>query len=502
MDALEPCPAPGQKRTALSYLFPNNDQVLSRRAKFTDDIDTATASTPPPAVATDDHEKPKIEEGLIEQINGPYTGEEPKALPRTLGRFGAFFNMIAFSFALGVLSIPMAVATIGIVPFILQCLFFGFLSWYTGYQYWRVAMMYPGIHNLQQVGELMYGPSCAVAFAVIQAVFGIFVQGSHALLGGYAFYYLGWHGCMVGMAAVFAVISWIVTLPRSYKLFSMFAATSFTSIITVIIIAMIASGVTGPVNKDPSDPPREILAFGATKQIPHSFLDGMLYTSNVFVSFGATTSYLPIIAEMHHPRQFLTSLNMLVIISIVLYIIVGCIMNYNLGQYTISPSLGSLSPIMVKVSYGLSLPTILVAGCCSAQVTGKMFLLNFFSKSRRRFLENKWILWSVWITINFLSWVAAYVLAELIPFFNSFLGIMSSVFWSTFLFLACWFYIWRHQHDYHRTWRNRLGLVVALLIIGVAGFFLIAGTWAVAVSIRDLYNAGKVGGPFECSMPV
>ena len=49
--------------------------------------------------------------------------------------------MIAFSFALGVLSIPMAVAIIGIVPFILQCLFFGFLSWYTGYQYWRVAMM-------------------------------------------------------------------------------------------------------------------------------------------------------------------------------------------------------------------------------------------------------------------------------------------------------------------------------------------------------------------------
>ena len=120
MDALEPCPVPGQKRTALSYLFPNNDQVLSRRAKFTDDIDTATASAPPPVVAADDHEKPKIEEGLIEQINGPYTGEEPKALPRTLGRFGAFFNMIAFSFALGVLSIPMAVATIGIVPFILQ----------------------------------------------------------------------------------------------------------------------------------------------------------------------------------------------------------------------------------------------------------------------------------------------------------------------------------------------------------------------------------------------
>ena len=65
MDALEPCPVPGQKRTALSYLFPNNDQVLSRRAKFTDDIDTATASAPPPVVAAEDLEQPTLADGLI-----------------------------------------------------------------------------------------------------------------------------------------------------------------------------------------------------------------------------------------------------------------------------------------------------------------------------------------------------------------------------------------------------------------------------------------------------
>lgn len=506
MDALEPCPKPGKKRTVLSHVFPNSDTAVSWRAKFTDEVDRSSVSAPQDndsgqLGASDEKGKPKIEDGLIEQVNGSYSEEEPRAVPRSLGWMGAFFNMIAFSVALGILSIPLAVATIGIVPFILECLFFAFLAWYQGYQYWRVAMMYPGVHNLQQAGELIYGPVGGAIFAATQAVFGVFVQGSHALLGGYAFWYLGWDSCMIGLAAVFTVISFLFTLPRSYRLFSVFAFISFTSIITVVIIAMISSGVTGPMNMDPGDPPKQIKAFGATDQVPHSFLDGMLYTTNVFVSFGATTSYLPIIAEMRHPRSFLLSLNLLIGVSLVLYIIVGCIMNYNLGQYTKSPSLGSLSPVMIKVSYGLGLPTILIAGCCSGQVTGKMFLVNFFHGPRRHLLDNKWIFWSVWIGINFVAWAAAFILAEVIPFFNSFLGIMASVFWSAFLMFASLFYLWRHQHDYSDNWKNMVGTALAFALTGVAGFILVAGTWAVGVSIRDLYNAGEVGQPFSCAMP-
>lgn len=506
MDMLEPCPMPGQKRTILTYLFASSDKAISRRAKFTEEVDRSSVTAPDNASinngSADEKGKPRIEDGVIEQMNGIYGEEEPRPLHRTLGRFGAFFNMIAFSIALGILSIPMAVATIGIVPFILLCMLFSFTAWYNGYNYWRLAMMYPGVHNLQQAGELLYGPIGGVIFAFLQGIFSIFVQGSHIILGGYAFWYLGWKDCMVGLAAVFAVISFVFSLPRSYKLFSVFSAISFTSIITVVIIAMISSGVTGPVNKDPDDPPRKLLAFGATSKVPHSFLDGVLYTSNIFVSFGSTTAYLPIMAEMHHPRDFMFSLNLLVAISFVLYVIVGCIMNYNLGQYTKSPSLGSLSPIMVKVSYGLGLPTILVAGCCSGQVTGKMLLVNVFRGSWRYLLDRNWTFWGIWILINITSWALAFVLAELIPFFNTFLGLMASVFWTIFLGFAPLFYFWRHQHDYLQNWRNRLGTLIALGVIGIAGFIMVAGTWAVAVAIRDLYDQGVVGSPFSCGMPV
>ncbi|WFD21687.1 hypothetical protein MEQU1_000342 [Malassezia equina] len=508
MDTLAPSPAPGQNRTLLSRFFPNSDTNYIRRYKFLEEpvaSEAASTVTPPLDGASDGTEKhapkTKLEDGIVEQVNGPYRGEIAKPVNRTLGFFGAFFNMIAYSIALGILSIPMIVATIGMVPFVLLCCFFSFVAWYIGYNYWRIAMMYPGVQNLQQVGELIFGPIGGVTFATIQAIFSIFLQGNHVLLGGYAFYYLGWDACMIVMVFVFTIISFVFTLPRSYRLFSAFAAISFTSIFTVVIIAMIASGVTGPQNRDPTDPPMHIYAFGAASRIPHRFLDGVLGVTNVFVSFGAIPAYLPVIAEMKQPKDFHRSLNLLIIVSFIMYTIVGCIMNYNLGQFTTSPSLGSLSKIMIKVSYGLALPTILVAGCASGQVTGKMFMINVFSGARRRFLDNKLVTWTAWILINVVSWALAFVLAEVIPFFSTFLGLESSLFWSTFFSFAPIFYLWRHQFDCWSNWRNRLGTLVALLMIGIAGFLLIAGTWASAVSIRDLYKTGNVGSPFSCEMP-
>lgn len=510
MDTLAPSPAPGQKRTLLSRFFPNSDTNYIRRYKFFEDPELSdapsTAVSPAPDGSSDQAAekhapKAQLDDGIVEQVNGPYRGEVPKPVQRTLGFLGAFFNMIAYSIALGILSIPMVVATIGMVPFVLLCCLFSFVTWYIGYNYWHIAMMYPGVQNLQQVGELIFGPVGGVVFAVIQGIFSIFLQGNHVLLGGYAFYYLGWEACMIIMVFVFTIISFVFTLPRSYRLFSAFAAISFTSIFTVVIIAMIASGVAGPQNRDPGEPPKHIYAFGASPRIPHDFLDGVLGVTNVFVSFGAIPAYLPVIAEMKRPKDFHRSLILLVAVSFIMYVIVGCIMNYNLGQYTTSPSLGSLSNVMIKISYGLALPTILVAGCASGQVTGKMLMINVFAGSRRRYLHNKLVTWTAWILINVASWAIGFVLAEVIPFFSTFLGLEASLFWSIFFMFAPMFYLWRHQFDYWDHWRNRLGFLVALIMIGIAGFLCVAGTWSAAISIRDLYKTGNVGSPFSCEMP-
>ena len=421
------------------------------------------------------------------------------AIPKTLGWKGAFFNQVAYAIALGILSIPLVAVTLGAVTFVLLTFFFAFVCWYTGFQYWTLKMRFPGIQNLQDAGHLMFGPFGGHFLGWAQLIFSIFLQGNHVLLGGQAFYILGWHSCAVGLAATFAVISYIFTLPRSYKLFSISAFVSFASIVTVVIVAMIASGISGPTNAPPDAPPIRVKAFGPADGVDANFLTGFLYVLNLFVSFGAIPSYLPIISEMRQPRDFRKSLTVLVGVQLVLYLIVGGVIYNNLGQYTLSPSLNSLSPTMAKVAYGLGLPTILIAGCESGQVANKHLYVMIFRSRPRHIHENTRLGWIVWCLINAVTWTLGFILAELIPFFSSFLGLEAALFWSLFTGLAAVMWLYLNQGRWTTTWANTIQLFIAMAIIAVAAVLCVAGIWASAISIRDAYNQGTVGGVFSCT---
>lgn len=421
------------------------------------------------------------------------------AIPKTLGWKGAFFNQVAYAIALGILSIPLVAVSLGVVPFVLLTFLFAYICWYTGDQYWKLKMRFPGVQNLQDAGFLMFGPWGARFLGAAQFIFSVFLQGNHVLLGAQAFHVLGWHSCAIALAAVFAVISFLFTLPRSYKLFSISAFVSFSSIVVVVIFAMIASGVTGPQNAPVGAPPIKVVAFGPAPGIKVDFLTGFLYVLNLFVSFGAIPSYLPIISEMRKPTDFRKSLFVLVGVQLVLYLIVGGVIYNNLGQYTTSPSLNSLSYTMSRIAYGLALPTILIAGCESGQVANKHLYIIVF-RSRPQHIHNSTKLgWIVWTLINALTWVLAFILAELIPFFSSFLGLEAALFWSLFTGLSAVMWLYLNQGRWVESWRKIVGLVVAVLVIAISAVICVAGVWASAISIRDSYNTGSVGSPFSCN---
>ncbi|KAJ1031296.1 hypothetical protein NDA18_002513 [Ustilago nuda] len=421
------------------------------------------------------------------------------AIPKTLGWKGAFFNQVAYAIALGILSIPLVAVSLGVVPFILLTFLFAYICWYTGYQYWRLKMRFPGVQNLQDAGFLMFGPWGARFLGAAQLIFSIFLQGNHVLLGGQAFYILGWHSCAIALAFVFAIISFLFTLPRSYKLFSISAFVSFTSIVVVVIFAMIASGITGPQNAPANAPPIKVVAFGPAPGVKVDFLTGFLYVLNLFVSFGAIPSYLPIISEMRKPTDFKKSLSLLVGVQLVLYLLVGGVIYNNLGQYTTSPSLNSLSYTTSRIAYGLALPTILIAGCESGQVANKHLYIIFF-RSRPQHIHNSTTLgWIVWTLINAVTWVLAFILAELIPFFSSFLGLEAALFWSLFTGLSAVMWLYLNQGRWAESWRKVSGMVTALTIIAISAVICVVGVWASAISIRDSYHSGSVGSPFSCT---
>ncbi|SPO32410.1 related to neutral amino acid permease [Ustilago trichophora] len=496
-------PSPERKAESIrpvgnSFLFPSGERAKSWQDSYLFELLGERGAQMYETTEKGQHVQVSDIEEVTKVQEEQQRAQDHAAIPKTLGWKGAFFNQVAYAIALGILSIPLVAVSLGVVPFVLLTFLFAYICFYTGNQYWKLKMRFPGVQNLQDAGFLMFGPWGARFLGAAQLIFSVFLQGNHVLLGGQAFYILGWHSCAIALAFVFAVISFLFTLPRSYKLFSISAFVSFTSIVVVVIFAMIASGVTGPQNAPANAPPIKVVAFGPAPGVKVDFLTGFLYVLNLFVSFGAIPSYLPIISEMRKPTDFRKSLFVLVAVQLVLYLLVGGVIYNNLGQYTTSPSLNSLSYTMSRIAYGLALPTILIAGCESGQVANKQLYMIVF-RSRPQHIHNSTTLgWIVWTLINALTWVLAFILAELIPFFSSFLGLEAALFWSLFTGLSAVMWLYLNQGRWVESWRKIGGLIIALTIIAISAVICVAGVWASAVSIRDSYNSGKVGSPFSC----
>jgi hypothetical protein len=64
------------------------------------------------------------------------------------------------------------------------------------------------------------------------------------------------------------------------------------------------------------------------------------------------------IAELKEPRDFPKALTLLQTIDISLYLVAGVVIYYYAGADVKSPALGSVSPLVSKIAYGVALPTV------------------------------------------------------------------------------------------------------------------------------------------------
>ena len=72
-------------------------------------------------------------------------------------------------------------------------------------------------------------------------------------------------------------------------------------------------------------------------------------------------------SETEDPRTFNKSLAMLQIIDTVLYLVSALIIYHYVGPDVKSPAILSMNPLMSKIAWGLSIPTVsfLCLACCS-----------------------------------------------------------------------------------------------------------------------------------------
>lgn len=64
------------------------------------------------------------------------------------------------------------------------------------------------------------------------------------------------------------------------------------------------------------------------------------------------------------------------------------------------------------------IPTIIFLGCLYASVSARFVFFRVFRNSKH--MNNHTVVgWASWAGILFLTWIAAFIIAEVIPFFSS-----------------------------------------------------------------------------------
>lgn len=185
------------------------------------------------------------------------------------------------------------------------------------------------------------------------------------------------------------------------------------------------------------------------------------------------------------------------------YTMVAVVLWWSCGQYVASPALGSAGPLIKKIAYGIALPGLLAGPIIYSHLAVK-FLFVRLLRGTVHLQESTKVHWVTWISSVAGVVSLAFIISQVIPFFDQLIGLIGAIFASLFCLVLC-AAMWIFLNDIKRR-ESRTGAVfwiqyaVAVFML-LAGFFLlVAGFYASVVSIKDAFDSGAVGSPFSCAL--
>ena len=202
---------------------------------------------------------------------------------------------------------------------------------------------------------------------------------------------------------------------------------------------------------------------------------------------------------MKEPKDFPKALWAVTIAEIILFSLVGAVVYAYTGtQYNTAPAFYSLSEKYNKISFSFMIPTLIFLGVLYASVSARFIFFRIFEGTRHK--GNHTVVgWASWAGILAILWIAAFIIAEVIPFFSDLLSLMSSLFDSFFGYIF-WgtAYMRMRYADYGPGWIRRRGLrgiwgfAISVFIILIGLYMLTAGTY-VSLALQETISVLLIG---------
>ncbi|KAK7951826.1 Transmembrane amino acid transporter [Apiospora aurea] len=424
---------------------------------------------------------------------------------------------------LAIMSFPWSYSILGLVPGLILTVAQALIVLYTSLVLWEFCLRHPEVRDVCDIGQMLFwGKKWAWwATAIMFILNNTFIQGLHILIGAkYLNTMVGpdsssVHCQTVAFGIIVALISWICSLPRTFEMLSKLGtASAFFTFISVILATVFAAIQANPANYHEApgmSPSGAALPFGSpiVTAIPvagTTFVSGLNAFLNISYTFIGQITLPSFIAEMKEPRDFPKALWACTIAEILVFSIVGGVTYAYVGnQYMTSPAFGSLEDLYKKVSFSFMIPTLIFLGVLYASVSARFIFFRLFQGSCHK-NDHTLIGWASWSGILLATWILAFIIANVIPFFSSLLSLMSSLFDSFFGFIfwgVAYFRMRKADGSVallkDRSIRGWLEGILNIIIILTGLFFLTAGTYASVEGIIEEFEAGTVGSIFQCA---
>ncbi|CDR40735.1 CYFA0S05e03840g1_1 [Cyberlindnera fabianii] len=423
--------------------------------------------------------------------------------------------MLLFSeyICLAIMSFPWSYSVLGLVPGLIITVFVALTTLYTGKIIGDYCARYPTMMNICDIGQhLFWGAKWAwYATAACFLLNNTMIQALHVLVGAKYLNTVSNHGaCTIAFSVVTAVLCFLVSLPRTFSEMSIVGLFSAATMFIAVLLAMIFAGVQShPFGFEEGTP----VVWHLWPQEGTTYVQGMSAMLNIVYTFVGQICYPSFIAEMKNPKEFKKALYLVTICEITVFALAGSIVYVYVGNdYITAPAFGSLERKFKLASFSFAIPTLIFLGSLYSNVTCQfLFSIIFDQKSKHR-TSHTIAGWASWTGLNILTWVLAFIIAQVIPFFSDLLSLMSSLFdcWFGFVFWGVAYFRlkqakYRGQFNSHGEFYKKLTgsekleywICWVLILIGV--YILGPGTYASVDSIVINYRDSAYGNVFTCA---
>ncbi|KAL2825503.1 transmembrane amino acid transporter protein-domain-containing protein [Aspergillus cavernicola] len=417
---------------------------------------------------------------------------------RTVGWVKASSIFLKVMFAVGVLSIPQSMYTLGAIGGSLSVLVWGAFNTYTGLILGNFREAHPRCHSIADMAYLVGGvvvkEICGFLFIVA------YIGGAGAGIIGVAtgLNALSHHAaCTVYWAVIATVVIACAASIRRLQALGWLTLAGFASIYIAVFIVVVAVTLR---SRPAAAPQTGDFELGYHVLAYPSFAAGMVASSTIFYSSCATSAFLPVVSEMKNPKDYRKALFTCMGIVTVSYLCFSLVVYRWCGKWVASPSLGSAGQTIKMVAYGIGLLGLIVSACLYIHIASKYIFVRILRNSRH-LQSNTAIHWITWLGCTSSTSAIAFVFSQGVPVFNFVTALIGSVcFGPIAIILPGWLWIYDHsQYRTSGTLRQKVVYWLHVALIPLGAFVTIGGTYGVGLQIRDAYSSGVIGSAFSCA---